>query len=468
MTRWLRTTGLRIVLSLGLAVALWLYVTYTENPDTTATFGDVPVQIEGVSPGLVVVNPDGTPRTNLPVVDVTAAADAQTVRSITRSDLKAFVDMSGRGPGEHVVPVLVDTRRTGLARVRFSAEPANESIRLEEVITATVPLTIEVTGNVPFSYERGEPVITFGGVPITTAQVSGPRGLVEQVARAQVTADIDRLTANYSSSRALVALTSGGEEVRGVTINPATVEVLVPIRSSVGIKRVPIVPRVTGAPATGYQVAGVKVEPQFVTLTGSAGPLDAVQNVPTKEVSIDGANTTVVRTVDLEVPPDVVLEQGEPSRVQVTVQIAPVSGTFRVTLPVPVQMANIPPGLLASLSPQVVQVPISGPAAQLAQLDASSLAGTVSLSGLGPGTYTLTPTITLPSGLSFGGPVPQVTVTLRAPATATPQQTETPAPTQAPEATQAPTQEPPSPTPAATPARTAAPGETPAPTAAPP
>lgn len=423
---WLRTTGLRITLSVGLALALWIFVTFTENPDTTVVYENVPVRIEGLAPGLIVVNAEGAPRANPPTVDVTVSTDETTAGTIRLSDLKAFVDLSGREPGEHVVPLNVDATRPGLAQAQFVAEPRNLPIRIDQEITRTVPVDVAVLGNVPFSFEQGSPVATVRGQPVTTADVRGPQNRVELVAEAQATADIDRLTANYNSPRPLEALTGDGQVVEGVTIEPATVDVLVPIRSSVGIKRVPVIPQVSGTPAAGFAVVSVTVEPQFVNLTGGSGALDTVQSVQTEAVNIDGASRTISTTVELVRPSEAVLGEGEPRNAVVTVAIAPIARPFTVTVPVPVQAVNVPDDLQISLSPQLVQLTVSGLAGQIAQIGPTQLLGTVDVGNLGPGTYQITPTFNLPEGVTIDGDGPTVTVTLRRPATDTPQPTAAP------------------------------------------
>jgi YbbR domain-containing protein len=454
---WLRTTGLRILLALGLSLALWIFVAYTENPEQRTTFGNVPVKIENVGTQLLIVDSDGTPRTDEPQVELLVEADLETLRDLRQSDLKAFVDMTGRGPGEHVVPVNVVPTRSGLTRVRITPNPQNVAIRLEQTMTRTVPLEVRVTGNVPFSYVAEPPIVTYRGQPIREAQVNGPQSRVDRVAAVLATADIDRLTANYNSPRLLVPLTDAGTPVLGVTVDPQQVDVLVPISSSAGTKRVPIVPSVRGNPASGYVVTGVAIAPQFVTLTGSSGPLDRVRNVETAPVDITGASGTNSYVAAIQPPGDALLQAGEPTTVTVTVALAPIERSFSVTLPMPIQATNFPPGYLVSISPGVVQLTLSGTTAALAALDPGTLRGTFSVQGLPPGTYIATPVYALPEGITIDGPPPQVSVTLRVPPpTVTP--SSTPAPNPSPEPTERPT-------PAASPP--AGPTEPPAPTATP-
>ncbi|MGC9039333.1 MAG: CdaR family protein [Roseiflexus sp.] len=415
---FLNTSALRFLLALILAFTLWVFVSYTQNPDRSIAYENIPVDIEGLAPGLIVIDKEGLPRAQRPEVDLTVLADDETLNNVRISDLRPFVDLTGRGPGEHNVPVNVVTTRS--LRLRTAVEPEYLLIRLDQEITQTVALTVETTGVVPFGFEARAPQVTSRGQPLTAVTVRGPQGRVTRVAAVRARVDIDRLTANYNSPRTLEPVDANGQPVAGVTVEPATADILVPIISSVGLKRVPVVPSITGFPASGYVVAGVEVSPLLVTLTGSSGPLDDAENVLTADVDVTGATQTFTRTVSLIAPRGTQLRFGEPTEALVTIRIAPINRPFQVTVPASVQMIGISEGMLASLSPNVVSVALTGTSAQLEALSSTQLLGVVNVRGLGPGTYELEPTFTLPEGVTLAAPAPRVFVTLRLPPTVTP------------------------------------------------
>jgi YbbR domain-containing protein len=417
----LRVQGLRLLLSIGLAFALWIFVSFTQNPDQRSAFEGVPVDIEGLTPGLLVVDKEGLPKANRPTVTITAEGDEATIQTVRQSDLRAFVDLSGLAAGEHSnVPVIVERNRAGLARLTLTSDPAFLSFRLEQEITRTVPLTVEVTGSVPFSFEKGKPRLTQDGRPVDSVLVRGPQSRVDRVSLARVVADIDRLTGNYSSTRPVEIVSQDGQEIAGVTAEPAAINVLVPIASSAGIKRVPVVPRLVGAPASGQIVSTVSVDPQFVQLTGGSDALDGIENIETFDVDITGATRAISRTVAMRVPANTSLASGEPAVATVLVEIRPIDRPFQITLPVPIQVTDAPDGLQITLSPNSIQIKLEGNAAALGVFDPASLQGTVSARTLGEGTYAIIPSFQLPAGVRLAEPAPKVTVTLRRPPTPLP------------------------------------------------
>jgi YbbR-like protein. len=171
---FLNTPALRFLLALILAFTLWVFVSYTQNPDRSIAYDNVPVDIEGLAPGLMVIDKEGLPRAQRPEVDITVLADDETVRNVRVSDLRPFVDLTGRGPGEHNVPVNVVTTRS--LRLQASAEPEYLLIRLDQEISRTVALTVETTGIVPFGFEARAPQVTSHGQPVAGVTVRGPQG----------------------------------------------------------------------------------------------------------------------------------------------------------------------------------------------------------------------------------------------------------------------------------------------------
>jgi YbbR domain-containing protein len=464
---WLRTSGLRLLLAIGLGFSLWVFVSYTTNPDRLTQFKDLPVDPEELAAGLVIVDQNGLPNPPLPPVTITLRSIGDTTVTPSSNDIEAYVDLTGQQPGERSVPVRARITTPGRKPEIAEIKPDLLAIRIEQVLTRTVPLTIEVVGNVPFSYQDLPPRATVSGQAVTEISISGPRSQVERVATARATANIDRLTANYDAPRQLEAIDADKQVVEGVVIRPERVNISVPIVSIAGIKRVPIIPSITGEPASGYVVAGLSVAPQFVRLAGGSGSLENVQSITTEPVNIAGASGTITRVVELQGPLETPLLSGEPVSATVTVRIQPIARPFQVTLPVPVQLIDIGPGLLGSVNPLIVQVTLAGTAAQLNALDSTALAGTVSAAGLGAGIYSVAPAFTLPRGVELVGDAPKVTLVLRLPASPTPQPTPTATATDQPSEAP-PTETPPEPiaTPAAEPNATPRPAEEPSPTPA--
>ncbi|WP_305082496.1 YbbR-like domain-containing protein [Oscillochloris sp. ZM17-4] len=413
----LRAMTLRALLALGLSFALWAFVSFSQNPEELVPFEGLTPQVVGLGSDLVIVDANGLPNPTLPSVNVTLRTDRNQRAELRPVDIRTVVDLTGLGSGEHIVPVNVQATRSTISFTvpADGVTPSAIPFRIEEIMTGTVPIDLKVAGNLPFSFERGEPQITFSGVPIGAVQITGPQNRVQRVTAAQTTANIEQLRASYQAPLSLVAVDENGQTVDGVQISPGTVNVRIPITSVVGLKLVPVQASIVGLPASGYVITAVQVDPPLIALTGSSGPLDAVLVLETEDVDIGGARGSLVRQARISFPAGTSPQLGEPSSAKVTVLISPVSQSFQVTLPAEVAVGGVGGGMLMSVSPNSVSVTITGSSAFLDQLAQQPLKANVDVSGLGPGSYQLPVTVSLPSGVRLAGEPPSVTVVLRTP-----------------------------------------------------
>jgi YbbR domain-containing protein len=432
---WLRDVGFQLLIAFVLSLTLWVFVTITTNPDVQATYNNIPVDVQGMSPGLVIVDQNGLPRTTdgeLTTVNAVVETDRNTLSELSQSDLQATISMVGLNPGAHTVPVEVEPDRDNV-RI-LSVTPPELFVRLEEVVTQTVPLTVELRGNLPFSYERDQPEVTVDGQPVEEVVVSGPRSQVERVALAATTINLDQLRATYSSTLPLEARDPNGIQVSGVTLTPPEVNVRIDIRSVVGLKRVPVLGNVIGSPAPGYIVTGVQSDPPLINLIGNSTIIDQIDRIETVPIDISGATSTITREVPLNfgrAQP----QAGEPEAAMVTVQISPLDQPFQIQVTIPVQPVGVNENLLVAINPPVVQLTLRGTANTLAQLREETLAATIDVSGLGPGTYTREVQPGLPEGIELAEELPQVAVTLSVPQTLETPTSPAPGPTTTGEAT---------------------------------
>ncbi len=441
-----RATLLRVTLSVGLSFSLWAFVSFSQNPEESVTFPDLPLEATGLEEGLVIVDTNGVPTQALPQVDVALVTDRRQLAQLRPVDVRAVIDLSDLGPGDHIVPVNVRPTRNNISFTPRLVDPSSVPIRLEQLSVRQAPINLQVQGNLPFSFERGEPKITYAGQPIELVEVRGPLSRVERVIAAVATANIEQLRATYLAPLGLTAMDVRGQPVEGVQLAPATVTVEIPIKPVVGLKLVPVQPTVVGLPAPGYVIVGVTVNPPLIAVAGSSGPLDLVDVLRTEPINVSGARALVEQTAPIIFPEGTSPREGEPDQVRVTVQVAPVSLPLQIQLPAPVTLAGLAPGLQASVNPPALELTLAGTSQALATLSQSPLRAVVDVSGLGPGGYRLPVRVDLPPGVSLSETPPEVQVTLRFPlaptttpepggleATPTPEPGATPAPGVTPE-----------------------------------
>lgn len=385
------------VLSVLLAVVLWMQASAVQNPVDRFDFSGVPVVIEDVPEGLVVTAPPQPHRT-----DVTLKCRRRVADRLDPSSLVAKVSLLGGVAGTADFAVRVDAPE-GVEVV--SVSPGSVSVTLETVSTAEAPVQPKLVGTVPSGYVAGAPSAAPGVVT-----VRGPASAVWRVATVVAKIDVSQATSDISTRAVLEARDSQGTIVAGVTFVPADVVVSAAVTALPAPVSVDVDPILTGSPASGYAVLGITCEPARVQARPGIGGTIDFDRLPTEPVNIAGSTSDVEATVKVVVPDGVA--EVVPAEVMVTVEIGWAVSFEGLT----VAVREVPSGLVASVSPPEVGVLIRGPRSLLDRLTADDVDVWVDASGRSAGQWTVVVNVTLPDwaqGLDVVGVNPdEVSLTL--------------------------------------------------------
>jgi YbbR domain-containing protein len=388
--RWMVEAG-SVALALALAVIVWASAEREGNP--VFVMRGVPAEVRGIGSGLALS------RTSAETVDVQGRAPEQFWDTGSEADFDVYVDVSGLGPGEHVVEVQVESLR----KEAFVAGvvPSQITIDLARLVGKTVPVRAEVMDSAGVGYDWRTPEVMPAEVRVT--------GLEQYVEAAVVAVAPTYLRSARSTVERKVAVSvrdSSDQPLGGVVeYDPRMVTVTVPIEQRTGYRDLPVRARWEGQPAEGYRISQVTVDPSTVTVFG--GP-SAVQGIPgyveTAPVAIEGAVADVIERVSLVVPEDALVLGVQ--NVVVSVSITPVEQSTWV------EVAPVVRGLDAQmeveLAPLVVQILVAGPLPRLEALVPADVRATLDLTGLSVGAYSLTPTVLLPEGVRQQAIVPEI------------------------------------------------------------
>ena len=391
-----RTPGL-LVISLLLAISLWVFVTDTENP-TVVDFFPQPIQVEAVNvrPSLGVAN-------QLPTVTVRVSAPTDRWEDLTAANFRAFVDLNGFDARSQEVPVQIELQGVRGARV-VETEPRNIVVNLEDLVSKTVSVETRAVGSLPIGYELGTMT------PATpTVTVTGPESLVELVAEAAADVNVTGLTVSVEQTVPLKPLGAGGSEIRGVQLDPATMRVSLNVDQSTITRTVPLTVEVSGTPAPGFRVTSVSISPPAVQVQGSLVSVQQADSIALAPVNVNGARTDIVRSVAIPLPDNLKFVGAE--RATITVTIEAIESTTRTT--VAVTPINVSSSLIAAFDPGSVELLLTGPLPVLNALAPADLVAEVDLAGLGAGTFTVPVRVGVPEGVLVDSVQPEtVTVTL--------------------------------------------------------
>jgi len=426
--RWLYENLGSLILAFLLAVVVWVSAVVATDPNEESVYPQpVNLEITGQDPELVLSN-------SVPSqvrLTVNAPRSIWSKLNSGQGVVRAWIDVSGLEAGQYIVPVKVQVGVTPHKVVKV--EPSEVTITLQLLLAQTLDVRLKTTGDPALGYRKGQTSVSPRQVT-----VSGPVSLVSTVVGVEAPLDISDLSETIRKDVSLQAFDERGEVVQGVTITPQVVSVVQKINLLGGYRNV-VVKVVTSRQVTeGYWLTNIIVTPPNVTVFSTNPQL--VNELPgfveTEPVDLTGLKDDVDIRVTLDLPEGVTLA-GEES-VLVRLSIAALEGSLPIALPL--EIIGLSPELQAAVSPEQVDVLITGPLPILNNLTPGGIRVSINLAGLLPGTHQVTPEVDLlPTQLKVASvlpesvevtityaPTPKTTLTLRP--TPTPSISPTPKP----------------------------------------
>ena len=383
-----------IAISLVVSFALWTIVSTPAEPEHTLSFDEVPLRIDGLRQGLTI--------RELPSVSIRIVGPAIALRDMDKNSLRASVDGSRVGAGQHRLPVRSEAIDP---RVRVEVvSPPTVFVLVETASEKNVPIIIRPVGVVPFGHSSGVPT-----VDRDQAVVRGPTTVVDAVDAAVAEIDLSNSTTSISELAPLIPIGSELLDASALEMIPQEVRVEVAISQQLVYKTVPVVPNVTGQVALGYQIVGLMADPASLTLVGQPSALEEVESVQIEQVDVTDASG------DMAVKAEAVLESGigltRPQSIIVRVLVSPLEGS--TTFAVGPRVVEGPPGAIITLDPAQILVTVAGPLPTLRTIASSDIDVTVNAAELTREGLVVEPRIKLPATVNLVGFDPQV-ITLRA------------------------------------------------------
>jgi YbbR domain-containing protein len=413
MLTWLWDNLSSLLLAFIMAVTVWVAAVLAEDPSQTIIMSDpITLEYSGKSTELLIL---GEP----PLFgSVTIRGPSSVAAQITGDDVHLVVDLAGLEEGDHQIEV---KHRIDVRRVQISEfEPKTVRVQLEPLATSTFPIEIQTVGEPALGYRAG--AIT---VPTERVIILGPRSAVTQVDQIYGEIDVTGRFADLEQEVQLTPLDENGELVDGIQeISPDSVAVKVTIDELVGYRAVSVLPTFKGVEQldeAGYRFT-FDVSPTVVTIfSQDLQALDALPSfIDTLPFNIATATADLERRMSLELPANVSLVGGQ----SVLVRVVVTAKEGFVTITRPVEFSGLAPSRFASLSPDFVDITLSGPLPTLNNLDLDDVRVFVDLLDRGLGVHHITPELIIAPTDVLAEPIfpatIEVTISLTPPPTATP------------------------------------------------
>jgi YbbR domain-containing protein len=380
MLNWLISNLKTFLLACIMAVAVWVSAVTAADPDEVRVYPRaIPLEILGQDPRLVIVG-------SLPErVNVTIRAPRSTWEQLTSTEgqVRALLDLSGLEAGQHRLQVQLQVVSQP-ARV-VSVTPQTLDINLELLATKVLPIQLSIRGEPAVGYEAGTLRITPQEV-----NISGPQSKVEQVVDVRSDLNIAGVRQDVQSTLTLRLLDANGLPVNGLTVRPESAQVFIPITQQGGYRDIAVKVNVRGQVAAGYRLTTVSVFPPVLTVYSQDPALvkDLPGFVETEPLNLNGAAQDIDTRLPLILPRGVSIVGEQTVRVQVGIDT--IEGSLSLN-DVGITVVGLAPGLEAVISPERLDIILTGPLPLLDKLTAGDVRFFVDLTGLPIGTHQVVP-----------------------------------------------------------------------------
>ena len=379
-----------VLLSVAMAFGLWYYVITVISPNTTDTFYDIPVVLVGETAleerGLMVTSVSNT------TVDLTLTGNRSDLNQLTRENITLKANLNNiLDPGKNLrleYSIAFPGTVPNNAFVVESKMPDHITVTVEKRAYRDVDVVVVYSGTVAENFTAIEDEQTLN---YETVRISGPASVVEQITQAVIEVSLEDRTESIVESYRYTLCNEAGEPVNSelITVSVEEVELTLPIRM---VKTIPLVVEVVAGGGATENTTSIEINPKEIQVCGSAAALEDLNEIVLGTINLAGLDKATELTFDINLPDSVTNMTGLK---QATVQVEfPDLSTKTITIG-NIQIVNVPEGLEAELTTQVLEIVFRGPKAEIEDLTAEDITVTVDFTGAEIGTVNKKVTITI-------------------------------------------------------------------------
>lgn len=375
--------GLKLI-SVGLAMILWIIVVSIDDPVITRTFSGIEVEVLNAdavtSQGKTYEILDGSNN-----IAVSVSAKRSILEKISKDYIKATADLK-----EMTIlnSAAINVRTTRYSDMITSITPLTKNLKLavEDLDKKQLSITVETIGNPAKGYVVGN---NSPSVNITT--VTGAASKVSRISRAVATVDVSGRTSNIRTGAEVVLYDGNGDPVNSSSVSVSVREIVVDV-DILETKEISVSAAVSGTTAEGFAYTGlVSVDPETVLVAGSGTVFKNLESIviPAEDISIDGIteDKSFVLNITDYLPSGIRLaDSGYDGSVTVTAYVGKLENAL-IDIPTSnIFIDNIPEGFTVSFADGsgTKRVEVQGLNEVLTNLDASTIMGSIDASAMTP------------------------------------------------------------------------------------
>lgn len=372
------------VLSLAVAILVWLFVVNANNPIGTRTFVISDVQLLNEA----YIDADGKMcmRDDEQVsVRVTVKAQRKILDKISVSDIRAVADLQ-QAVSLNTDPVMVPITAScdKILQENITVTPQNLSLHLEDKDTQEFVVNVTTDKTKP---DRGYEVGSLTSNP-EKIKITGPMSLINKIDKVTASINVDGATEDVTQEKDVKIIDKNGEEFTASDMSYLNVsKVYVTARLWEVRTNVRIQAACTGTPAEGYEVESISTTPNVISVAGSEEALYALKEqnntiwIPGDVADISGRKTDFEEKVNISdyLPEGIKLTTDSSEDVFVRVNILPEGSSLCEVPTKNIIVENIPDGMQVTFETAKIEVRVKKTDADLDDLTENEITAMIDL-----------------------------------------------------------------------------------------
>ena len=382
------------IMSVAIAVVLWLIVVNIDNPTGTNyyTLNDVELINKEYVESSDTIGKMCMPEQNQDSIKVAITATKKIRDKIKVTDISAVADLQqavSLDTNPVMVPITVTCSVPGVSPSDIKVTPQNLSVNLDEKETQEFVVNV--------SPEK--------------VRITGPKTLINKIDKVNASIELDGNTEDFTQDVNLTIIDKNQEVLTDSEMNSLRIENNAKVTVTAKLWKirqgVQISADYVGTPAEGYQVGAVRTVPDTISVAGSAEGLESLADnnnvitIPEDSIDISGESEDVEKKISLTnlLPDNVKLTSDSSEDVWVTVSILP-AGSREFEFPTKnIEVKNKPKDLQVTFETAQIEVRIKSDNKDLDDLNNDKdIKASIDLDGKKEGSYEVPVEIVLPDG----------------------------------------------------------------------
>lgn len=397
------------ILSLIIAILIWLLVRNVDDPIIVRTFYEIPVTIENASylaenleiPLLV----DGKD-----TVKVRIKGARSVVNKLEKEDITAVADMT-QIISKDTTPIMVpvEVTCTGISDSDITVRPRNIQVNIEKQKSVEKTIAVSTGDTQPDKdYEIGN--LKANPEKVT---ISGPESIIDRIDKVVALVDVTgRKESNIEIKSQLKIYDKNLDElsakqleylnIKEISDNTIRIQAQFwKVKQNVKIKA-----EYSGEPKHGYEVDSINLVPDTVSVAGTEEALKKLEQegntleIPGKYIDVTDKTEDFEENIDLNelLPEDLKLVRDVNSSVIATVKILPYNSRDYEVSVTQIKADNKAEDLDLVFQDEQITIRAKAKEQDLDSLSTADIQVQIDLNGYGEGEYEVPVTVTLPSG----------------------------------------------------------------------